>query len=77
MIPPDEYVEHANNSVYTNAVAKLSLSLPKKAFDLLKKKKMDRWQVFADQIYIPYDTVRKYHPEYDGYVFGNYKSCMC
>ena len=62
-------MQHVNNSAYTNAVAQLSLALPEKAFRLMGILQ-DRWQHFAEDIYVPYDAKDMYHPEYDGYVRG-------
>lgn len=58
-----------NNSVYTNAVAKISLLAPELIFKKVNKT-VDRWKQIAEEIYIPYKLKEKYHPEYDGYKKG-------
>ena len=69
VMPPDEPADIVNNSVYTNAIAQLSLAAPQYIFSLLNKSET-HWKHFADNIYIPFDTANKYHPEYEGYKLG-------
>ena len=72
VIPPDEYVDHVNNSVYTNAVAILSLEYAAAAAALvgLSPAYYAPWLDAAKRIHIPYDAERMYHPEYSGYRNG-------
>ena len=68
-MPPDEYQKNVNNSAYTNYIAKIALLAPEHAFKLINKT-MDRWRHYADNLYLPFDSHLKYHPEYDGYQEG-------
>ncbi|XP_071956538.1 protein-glucosylgalactosylhydroxylysine glucosidase-like isoform X2 [Antedon mediterranea] len=70
VMPPDEYHENVNNSVYTNMVAKISLLLPKQLAQMLNTSVPECWSDVGNQMYIPYDSSLKYHPEYDGYQLG-------
>ncbi|XP_034032237.1 protein-glucosylgalactosylhydroxylysine glucosidase isoform X2 [Thalassophryne amazonica] len=70
VIPPDEYHNSVNNSVYTNTVAKLSLQFAEELADLLQYPAPKEWQEVAAHIKIPFDDEAQYHPEYDGYVKG-------
>ncbi|XP_043938824.1 protein-glucosylgalactosylhydroxylysine glucosidase [Protopterus annectens] len=70
VMPPDEYQEGVNNSVYTNVVAKYSLQF---AVDLAYQLQIEapkEWQEIADNICVPFDQVKQYHPEFDGYQQG-------
>lgn len=67
VMPPDEYHYPVNNSVYTNVVAKINLQLGTKFAKLLGLPAPVEWHTVADNIYIPYDTELKYHPEFDGF----------
>ncbi|XP_017261100.1 protein-glucosylgalactosylhydroxylysine glucosidase isoform X2 [Kryptolebias marmoratus] len=67
VMPPDEYYSNVNNSVYTNAAAKLSLQFAVKLADLLQHPAPKEWQDVAERIKIPFDSESQYHPEFDGY----------
>lgn len=71
---PDEYHYPVNNSAYINAIAQFSLRLPsyiKTAFNVTGVDPLAEWIERAGMIYIPFDATRDYHPEYDGYSYGN------
>ena len=70
-MPPDEDCIKVNNSVYTNEVARIALAAPEYAFSLCNKTET-HWKEFAkpENIYMPFDEKRDYHPEYDGYKYG-------
>ncbi|KAM4573993.1 protein-glucosylgalactosylhydroxylysine glucosidase isoform 2-T2 [Odontesthes bonariensis] len=70
VMPPDEYYYNVNNSVYTNAVAKLSLQFAVDLAELLQHPAPKEWQLVADHLKIPFDQESQYHPEYDGYTKG-------
>ncbi|XP_071492850.1 protein-glucosylgalactosylhydroxylysine glucosidase-like [Diadema antillarum] len=70
VMPPDEYHQSVNNSVYTNVIAQISLRLPAYAASMINKTVPDNWTQIAEQLYIPYDKNREYHPEYEGYTLG-------
>ncbi|KAK3750634.1 hypothetical protein QZH41_012817, partial [Actinostola sp. cb2023] len=63
VMPPDEDRGVVNNSVYTNAIARLNLEFASK---IVKDAPKD-WVTIANKMYIPFDHVKEYHPEYDGY----------
>ena len=78
VIPPDEYADHKTDSVYTNAVAILSLQYAMKAATLLHKEKeyeqsIARWKDVSERIVMvtaENDAGLLYHPEYAGYKEG-------
>ena len=72
VIPPDEYADHVNNSAFTNAVAKLALRQAAKAAALLgvDAANASAWLAADAALSLPFDAIRDYHPEYDGYVIG-------
>ncbi|XP_069480190.1 protein-glucosylgalactosylhydroxylysine glucosidase isoform X2 [Ambystoma mexicanum] len=70
VMPPDEYHYEVDNSVYTNAIAQISLNF---AIDLAARLQFpvpDEWKEVAKKIKIPLDPDRNYHPEFDGYEAG-------
>ncbi|XP_014382643.1 protein-glucosylgalactosylhydroxylysine glucosidase isoform X1 [Alligator sinensis] len=72
VMPPDEYHYQVDNSVYTNAVAQRSLNF---AADLACDFQIpvpEEWLEFAKEVKVPFDTEKKYHPEYDGYRPGEH-----
>ena len=66
VMPPDEYHYGVNNSVYTNYIAKLNLE---QAVKTLPSPPKD-WSTIAENIFIPFDSVKKFHPEFEGYKEG-------
>lgn len=72
---PDEYAVNVNNSVYTNAAAKISLEFAVNVSTILKVDGVDsgKWESIAAGMYIPFDSVLGIHPEYDGYRGGKIK----
>ncbi|XP_004069635.1 protein-glucosylgalactosylhydroxylysine glucosidase [Oryzias latipes] len=71
VMPPDEYYYNVNNSVYTNAAAKLSLQFAVELANLLQDAAPKEWQEVAEHIKIPFDQESQYHPEFDGYTKGH------
>ncbi|XP_008943222.1 PREDICTED: acid trehalase-like protein 1, partial [Merops nubicus] len=70
VMPPDEYHQQVDNSVYTNAVAQRSLNF---AIDVARDLLIpvpEEWVDCARKIKVPFDAEKKYHPEYDGYSPG-------
>jgi len=67
VIPPDEYVDHVNDSVYTNAAASIALSFVYDAAVLLGIPPSPRWLEVANDMMVLYDSVNEFHPEYLGY----------
>ncbi|XP_073688280.1 protein-glucosylgalactosylhydroxylysine glucosidase-like [Garra rufa] len=70
VIPPDEFYSDVDNSVFTNAVAQLSLRFAIELSSLLGHTPNPAWQDVADKMKIPFDPILKYHPEFDGYKQG-------
>jgi len=67
VIPPDEYADHVNNSAFTNHGAISTLLLADAVSQLLGQGPVAQWTSAAERIVRPYDAVRDFTPEYDGY----------
>lgn len=74
-MPPDEHAGIVNNSVYTNTIAQMSLTAMEEIFQRVQKSQT-YWKNYADNVYIPFNSKLKYHPEYDGYYKGKSQMCM-
>ncbi|NWI10896.1 PGGHG glucosidase, partial [Crypturellus soui] len=70
VMPPDEYHYQVDNSVYTNALARRSLYFAADVARDLSIPVPEEWVERAEQLKVPFDAERKYHPEYDGYSPG-------
>lgn len=68
VIPPDEFHDHVNNSVYTNVVAQISLQFAAEAAAVLGQTPDPLWTDVAGRLVILFDPKRGIHPEYEGYV---------
>eukprot|EP01087_Luapelamoeba_hula_P007627 TRINITY_DN1860_c0_g2_i1.p1 TRINITY_DN1860_c0_g2~~TRINITY_DN1860_c0_g2_i1.p1 ORF type:complete len:847 (-),score=118.70 TRINITY_DN1860_c0_g2_i1:27-2567(-) len=64
--PPNEYIEHANNSVFTNVAAILALEFTYEAAQILKVSVPDKYMDIAKKIKVPFDSKLQMHIEYDG-----------
>uniref|UniRef100_A0A914DPS5 Protein-glucosylgalactosylhydroxylysine glucosidase n=1 Tax=Acrobeloides nanus TaxID=290746 RepID=A0A914DPS5_9BILA len=70
---PDEYHYPINNSVYMNSIAKIALNLPSyiyNNFNVTGDKPSSTWVDAAKNVYILFDSKNNYHPQYEGYQFG-------
>ena len=67
---PDEYHWPVNNSVYTNAIAVISMETACYAANLIGHPPNPVWRQISSNMKIPYDLKQKYHPEFDGYKQG-------
>eukprot|EP01137_Pigoraptor_chileana_P016881 Opistho-2@74084 len=71
VVPPDEYAAHVDNSVYTNAIAKITLEFAAQVQSIVNAvddaQDASRWKAIAERLVIPYDGVTMVHPEYSGY----------
>lgn len=71
VIPPDEYVDHVNDSVYTNYVASIALQYAAQAAATLNLTDSDSsfasYQIAANKMLILYDLEKGIHLEYEGY----------
>jgi hypothetical protein len=76
VIPPDEYHDHVNDSAYTNAVARLTLTYAAAAAQLLQRPPSEyaAWANASTRVVVPFNATVDVpgfeggvHPEYDGY----------
>ncbi|XP_064597126.1 uncharacterized protein LOC135463672 [Liolophura sinensis] len=71
VMPPDEYAQSVNNSVYTNVLAKKSILFARYAACLndldYSKEINDSLISKAENIFIPFNQSSRYHPEFEGY----------
>ena len=67
VMPPDEYQYPVENSVYTNVIAKMCLEFAIELGKIFQTKTPPEWEDVATKIYIPFDKMLKYHPEFDGF----------
>ena len=67
VIPPDEYVEQVDDSVYTNVSARDALRFAADAAQLLGRPADPRWSAVAGRLRVLLDAAGGIHPEYAGY----------
>ncbi|KAK7506974.1 hypothetical protein BaRGS_00001825 [Batillaria attramentaria] len=67
---PDEWHSPVNNSAYTNVIAAQALYTAIDAASLIKQTPPDDWLKVAQNMYIPFDSEKNFHPEYDDYKTG-------
>ncbi|XP_072036916.1 protein-glucosylgalactosylhydroxylysine glucosidase-like [Amphiura filiformis] len=67
IMPPDEYHEGVDDSVYTNVGASLAIHLANYSACLCDQEIPQEWFDVATKLVLLYDEKRNYHPEYDGY----------
>jgi len=70
VMPPDEYHSGVNNSVYTNVLVQNSLRFAAALAQDLGQPVPSEWLAVADKIKVPFDPMRNFHPEFDGYQPG-------
>eukprot|EP01084_Bolivina_argentea_P205595 351187_1 len=68
--PPDESHGFVNNSIYTNNGAQVVLNFTIEAAKMLNISYSIKWETIATNMYIPFDPIHNYHPEFDGYKIG-------
>ncbi|CAF1270300.1 unnamed protein product [Adineta steineri] len=72
VLPPDEDAEpFKNNSVYTNAVASLSIQLANYVSCITNKTVPQKWLDIASNLYFPFDNSTQDYLEYDGFNLKN------
>ncbi|XP_064618456.1 uncharacterized protein LOC135482416 [Liolophura sinensis] len=75
VMPPDEHAQNVSNSVYTNVQAQLSIYYARYMACInnlnARTEVTDDWLHVADNLHIPFDETRMFHPEYEGYVEGS------
>lgn len=71
VMPPDEFAEHVNNSVYTNYGAKVNIQMADYvsclAGKLTSPQQSQHRQEVAEKLYILFNETTRHHPEYEGY----------
>lgn len=67
VIPPDEYAEGVDDSVYTNVAARDALRFAGQAAALLGRRPDPRWAEVAGRLRVLFDQRLGVHPEYAGY----------
>ena len=67
VIPPDEYAEGVDDSVYTNMSAAQALRFARAAARILHRPADPRWTRVAHGLRILFDQDKGIHPEYAGY----------
>src|SRR4051794_40904969 len=67
VIPPDEYAEHVDDSVYTNISARDALRIAARVAAILGKPAPSIWTGVADNLRVLFDSANGIHPEYQGY----------
>jgi trehalose/maltose hydrolase-like predicted phosphorylase len=68
VLPPDEDAQpFKNNSVFTNAVAALSIQLADSVSCITNKKTPQSWIDIASNLHFPFDNSTQTHLEYEGF----------
>ena len=68
VLPPDEDAQpYKNNSVYTNAVAALSIRLADHVSCITNKLVPPKWLDVAANLHFPFDEASQIHLEYEGF----------
>lgn len=65
VVSVDEGQTGINNDSFTNAIAKTNLRIAITASEILKKPRNSKWETIEKNIYIPYDSLKKYNPTYE------------
>ncbi|CAF1665004.1 unnamed protein product [Rotaria magnacalcarata] len=72
VLPPDEDAQpFKNNSVFTNAVAALSIQLADSVSCITNKKTPQSWIDIASNLHFPFDNSTQTHLEYEGFDLKN------
>ena len=68
VLPPDEDAQPCkNNSVFTNAVASLSIQLADYVSYLTNKTVPQQWLDIVSNLYFPFDNTTQTYLEYEGF----------
>jgi trehalose/maltose hydrolase-like predicted phosphorylase len=68
VLPPDEDAQpFKNNSVFTNAVASLSIRLADRVSCITKKTTPKSWLDIASNLHFPFNSSTQTHLEYEGF----------
>jgi trehalose/maltose hydrolase-like predicted phosphorylase len=73
VLPPDEDAQpFKNNSVFTNAVASLSIELANRVSCITRKRVPRAWLDVAYNLHFPFDNLTQTHLEYEGFDLGKF-----
>jgi trehalose/maltose hydrolase-like predicted phosphorylase len=67
VIPPDEYHEQVDDSIYTNVAARDALDIATRVAALTGRRADPRWDAVARALRQPFDPTKDVHPEFAGY----------
>jgi trehalose/maltose hydrolase-like predicted phosphorylase len=67
IVPPDEYAINVNNSVFTNAMAQISMQVAHSLAIELGKTPNPIWDHLQGRYYFPFDASKQIFLEYEGY----------
>lgn len=71
VMPPDEYHEPVDDSVYTNFIAAAAFRFTNNISSIFGRPENATWSEIADKLVIEYDPHMDYHPEFKGYRHGD------
>ncbi|CAF1358035.1 unnamed protein product [Adineta ricciae] len=72
VLPPDEDAQpFKNNSVFTNAIASLSIRLADRVSCITRKNPPQAWLDIASNLHFPFDDATQTHLEYEGFDLKN------
>ncbi len=75
VLPPDEHAKPCkNNSVYTNAIASLSIQLANYVSCITNKTVPQEWLNIASNLYFPFDNWTQTYLEYEGFDLSKYSA---
>lgn len=66
VVPPDENADKVDNSVYTNAIAKMNLQIAYQAAELVGETPNRKWGMVANGMHIPFDARAERFIAHDG-----------
>jgi len=67
VVPPDEYAFYVNNSVFTNAVAQMSMEFAHEISLKLNLNPKPEWLEYSKKLYFPFDSKRVGYLEFEGF----------
>jgi len=65
VVSVDEGLTGINNDSFTNAIAKTNLRIANAAAKILNKPHNTKWETIEKNIYIPFDSLKRYNPTYE------------
>lgn len=67
VVPPDEYAINVNNSVFTNAVAQVSMEIAESVSTNLRKPVNPLWKEISSKLYFPFNESNSIYLEFEEY----------